>query len=212
MSSKTILCFGDSNTWGMQPAEGPTDCRRFGPDVRWPGVLRAALGAGWTVIEEGLNARTALYDDPLEGPGRSGLEYLSPCLETHWPLDWVVLMLGTNDVKTRFGLTAFDIAGGMAVLLDVVASATRNYGSVPRALVIAPPPVIYAGPWKDSFIGSPEKAAALAREYEAVAKLKGALFLDAGKLIAVSPIDGVHFDAAAHAVLGKAVAEVLRHA
>jgi lysophospholipase L1-like esterase len=212
MTGKTILCFGDSNTWGMQPAEGPTDVRRFAPEVRWPGVLRAALGAGWTVIEEGLNARTALYDDPLEGPGRSGLEYLSPCLESHWPIDVVVLMLGTNDVKTRFSLTAFDIAGSIAVLLDVVASATRTYGSVPKALVMAPPPVIYAGPWKDSFVGSPEKARALAAEYEAVAKLKGAMFLDAGKLIEVSPLDGVHFDAAAHATLGRAVAEALRRA
>lgn len=213
--SKTILCFGDSNTWGMSPMAGPNpgDWQRFGPEVRWPGVLRRELGAGWTVIEEGLNARTALHDDLLEGPGRSGLTYLSPCLETHWPLDYVVLMLGTNDVKTRFSLTAFDIACGIAVLLDTIAGATKHYGeAVPKVLVMSPPPVVYTGVWKDSFVGSPEKSRALAREYEAVAKMKGALFLDAGRVIEVSPIDGIHFDESAHAKLGKAVAAVLRGA
>ncbi|MBX6322176.1 MAG: SGNH/GDSL hydrolase family protein [Rhodospirillaceae bacterium] len=205
----TVLCFGDSNTWGMVPATGPTDIRRHGPEVRWPGVLRKALGAGWAVIEEGLNARTALYDDPLEGPGRSGLAYLAPCLETHWPLDWLVLMLGTNDVKTRFNLTAYDVACGMGVLLDVAATATRSYGSVPRALLVCPPPVIWTGPWKDSFVGSEEKSRALPAHYAAVASAKGALFLDAGTLIASSPVDGIHFDEAAHAALGRAVAQTL---
>jgi lysophospholipase L1-like esterase len=208
----TVLCFGDSNTWGMQPATDDGPARRFGPEVRWPGVLRKALGAGWTVIEEGLNARTAMLDDPLEGPGRSGFVYLPPCLESHWPLDWVVLMLGTNDVKTRLALPPADIAAGIGVLLDVIATATRNYGSAPRALVICPPPVIWTGPWKGSFIGSAEKWHELPAEYEAIAKAKGALFLNAGKLIKTSPIDGVHFDETSHATLGKAVAEALLRA
>jgi lysophospholipase L1-like esterase len=208
----TVLCFGDSNTWGMIPATDDGPARRHGPDLRWPGVLRKTLGAGWTVIEEGLNARTAVYDDPLEGPGRSGLAYLPPCLETHWPLDWVVLMLGTNDVKTRFALPPADIAAGIGVLLDVIATATRNYGSVPRALVLCPPPVIWTGPWKGSFTGSDEKSRALPPEYQAVAKSRGALFLDAGTLIASSPVDGIHFDEAAHATLGKVVAGTLLRA
>ena len=96
---RRILCFGDSNTWGYDPATG----ERFDEQTRWTGVLQAALGGDYTVIEEGLNGRTTVWDDPIEGH-KNGHEYLVPCLETHRPLDLVVLMLGTNDLKRRFSL------------------------------------------------------------------------------------------------------------
>jgi len=94
-----ILCFGDSNTHGSIPMRDRDDSRRFGPDERWPGVLRNELGAGWTVIEEGLPGRTTLHDDPIEGVYKNGLWYLRACLESHRPIDLMTLMLGTNDLK-----------------------------------------------------------------------------------------------------------------
>ena len=99
---KTIMCYGDSNTWGCIPLAGPQPPRRYGPAQRWPGVLRRELGDGYWIVEEGLNGRTTVWDDPLE-PFRSGKELLAPCLMTHEPIDLVIVMLGTNDLKRRFG-------------------------------------------------------------------------------------------------------------
>jgi lysophospholipase L1-like esterase len=98
---KTILCYGDSNTWGCIPLTGPQPPRRYGPARRWPGVLRRELGDGYWIVEEGLNGRTTVWDDPLE-PFRSGKELLVPCLMTHEPIDLVIVMLGTNDLRSRY--------------------------------------------------------------------------------------------------------------
>ena len=98
---KHVLVYGDSNSWGFEPGSG----KRYGEEVRWTGVLAENLGSDTRVIEEGLNGRTTVFDDPLE-PGRNGKTYLGPCLQSHHPLDLVILMLGTNDLKHRSGLKA----------------------------------------------------------------------------------------------------------
>ena len=88
-----ILCYGDSNTWGCNPADGT----RYPADVRWTGVLADSLGEEYHIIEEGLNGRTSVYEDPVEDI-LSGIAYFKPCLASHMPLDCVVVMLGTNDI------------------------------------------------------------------------------------------------------------------
>ena len=108
---KSVLCFGDSNTWGYDPdasLASPFPIRHP-HDVRWTGVLARELGAGWRVIEEGQNGRTTVFEDPLT-PHRKGLDYLPAALESHKPLDAVVLMLGTNDLKVIFSAPANQIA------------------------------------------------------------------------------------------------------
>src|SRR5262249_8640281 len=114
-SVKSILCFGDSNTWGY--ATVPRSDERYAFDERWPSVLAKALGTAWTAIPEGLNGRTAVHPDPVEGLWLDGSAYLLPCLKSHKPLDVVAIMLGTNDCKARFGVPASDIARGIGVLL-----------------------------------------------------------------------------------------------
>jgi len=106
---KTILCYGDSNTYGCKPVgfdileKGIVAADlRFGQEQRWTGVLGQELGEGYRVIEEGLNGRTTVFDDPVEGKHKNGVSYLLPCLESHAPLDYVSLMLGTNDLKKDF--------------------------------------------------------------------------------------------------------------
>src|SRR5688572_13370016 len=107
---KTILCFGDSNTWGYVPGTG----KRYPRSERWPGVLQETLGNEFLIIEEGLNARTTTMDDPIRGGAiKNGLTYLRPCLESHAPIDLVLLLLGTNDLKHRFGLSAYDVAANV---------------------------------------------------------------------------------------------------
>ncbi len=210
MSGGIILCYGDSNTHGTKPIPQPGTMHRFGPHERWPGVLRDRLGADWTVIEEGLPGRTTVHDDPIEGRHRNGLAYLRPCLESHLPLDLVVLMLGTNDLMVRFSVTAADIAGSVEVLLkEIVACTAGSAGTPPRLLLIAPVPIEEVGFHSAVFEGSAARSRALAPLYAQVAARHGASFLDAGSCVHVSPVDGIHFEADQHHRLGEAVAATI---
>lgn len=204
---RTILCYGDSNTWGNDPAQGG----RLASVVRWSGRLRTELGDAATVIEEGCNGRTTVRDDPLD-PHRNGREYLIPCLLSHAPLDLVVLLLGTNDLKAHFALTAADIAAGIASLIDVVhASSAGRFGTPPSVLVVAPAPLVatphYAAYFSDASIATSRQ---LATAYEDVARAKGAAFLDAGSVTGPCAEDGVHLGIAQHRALATAVAAKVR--
>ena len=202
----TVLCYGDSNTFGTATVDRPDG--RYAPDERWPGVLRAALGADWLVIEEGLGGRTTVSDDPVEGVERNGRTYLYPCLMSHRPLDVVVIMLGTNDLKARFNKSAWEIAAGIGVLVDVVktAAAGRNEG-VPEIMVVCPPPTLEHLPSHgEMFEGAPPKSRELARHYRNAATERGAHFFDAGNVITSSAVDGFHLDPDAHLTLGRAIA------
>jgi lysophospholipase L1-like esterase len=203
---RRILCFGDSNTWGYDPATED----RFDDQTRWTGVLQAALGGDFTVIEEGLNGRTTVWNDPIEGY-KNGHDYLVPCLETHRPLDLVVLMLGTNDLKRRFSLSAYDIAQGVAVLLRAISySKAGRDGHAPRVLLLAPPPVAKLTGFGEMFEGSEAKSLLLGQHYRAVAVEYNVAFLDTSTVIRSSDLDGIHFEAEEHTKLGRAVAhEVL---
>jgi len=204
---KTILCYGDSNTWGAVPLVSFAEIRRYGPDVRWGSVMRAHLGQEYWVVEEGLSGRTTVWPDPIEGEHKSGKSYLLPCLESHTPIDLVVLMLGTNDLKHKFGLSASDIAQGAAALIDIIQRSSSGPGnSAPRVLLVCPPPVAKLTLFADMFAGSSEKSHEMAAHYAKVATERHADFLDAGQHIVSSDIDGIHFDAADQQKLGRIAA------
>lgn len=205
---KTILCYGDSNTWGYHPATK----KRYGRDERWAGVLRQELGEDYLVIEEGLNGRTTVWDDPIEGY-KNGKDYLIPCLDTHRPLDLVIIMLGTNDLKKRFSLTAFDIAKGAGVLVEIAQkSAAGPDDQAPKVLLLAPPPLaLLAGTdFADMFEDGEAKSRKLAHHYGLVAQELGCELLDTAEVIVSSKIDAIHFDLAEHRKLGQAVAARVR--
>lgn len=205
---KSVLCFGDSNTWGSDPKTR----ERFAPDVRWTGVLQRELGDGYRVIEEGLNGRTTLWDDPIE-PHRNGKRYLVPCLFSHQPLDMVTIMLGTNDLKRRFNLSASDIAQSAALLGEIAMQTARTADdTVPPVLLIAPPAVTTLTDLDQMFEGAVEKSRHFARYYRFFAEVRGLSFFDAGSVVTSSQRDGIHFEPDAHQALGQAVAaEVRRH-
>ena len=203
---KTILCYGDSNTWGADPANGP----RFTPDVRWTGVLQRELGEGYRVIEEGLNGRTTVHDDPIE-PNRNGKTYLVPCLESHDPLDLITIMLGTNDLKRRFNLSPSDIAQGAAFLAQLAQRIARTAsGEPPVALLIAPPVVTKLTDLDLMFEGAAEKSRQFAHYYRIFAERYDVDFFDAGSVIVSSDLDGIHFEADEHRKLGQALATEVR--
>ena len=115
MEKIRILCFGDSLTWGYHPVKRI----RYGEEERWTGILQELLGEKYKVIEEGQNSRTIATEDPTEGE-KNGLAYILPCLESQRPLDLMILMLGTNDMKRKYGYSAEDIAGEMERFLEKV--------------------------------------------------------------------------------------------
>lgn len=203
---RSVLCYGDSNTWGYATEARPDG--RYGFEERWPGVLRQRLGTGWHVIEEGLPGRTSVNDDPVEGLERNGRTYLLPCLLTHRPIDVFAVMLGTVDLKARFNKTAWEVAAGVGALVAIVkAAAVGAFGGTPQIVVICPPPTRDdLKEFSELFAGAPEKSQHLARHYAAMAKANGVHFLDAGAHVKSSVVDGFHLDPPDHVALGNALA------
>ena len=204
--SPAVLCYGDSNTWGYEGSSGA----RLGRWDRWPGILQRELGDGVHVLEEGMSGRTTVFDVPYEG-GRNGLTYLPVSLQTHAPLDVVVISLGTNDLFVP-GVNAFHAAHGAMKLAEVArTSACGPNGGAARVLVLVPPPFLPLGMWEPD---APEGEAESRRFAEHFAKMAAEYgdvpLLDLGELITSSPADGIHLEAADHRVIGAAVAARLR--
>lgn len=204
----SILCFGDSNTFGTNPSGG-----RWPRDQRWPGILQERLGSGFYVIEEGLGGRTAAAEDFLEGD-KNGRRHLPVALRSHRPLDLVILMLGTNDLKHRFGLLPRDIAAGAAQLGRMVE--TYDYGPhypIPRVMLMSPI-FIGRGIENSPFAGFSAEAAGaseqLAPLYRAQAEAHGWLYLDAASAAGPSSLDQLHMEADGHRALADAVKAVVR--
>ena len=213
MSPKTLMCFGDSLTWGWTPTEQTAPTERFPQDLRWTGILADRLGTGHRVIEEGLSGRTTTADDPLDGR-LNGSAYLPAALASHFPLDLVLIMLGTNDTKAYFGRAPFDIGTGMAALVNQVLTSAGGVGTTypaPKVLVIAPPPLApIPNPWfAQVFAGGSEKSSQLAEVYSAMARFFGVDFFDAGSVITTDGVDGIHFTAQNNRDLGEALAPVV---
>lgn len=209
-ATRTLLLFGDSNTHGTMPMADLSETGRFAREERWAGRLQALL-PDWEVINEGHPGRTTLHDDPVEGPHRNGLRVLPALLETHRPVDVVLVMLGTNDLKERFSVNAGDIALSLERLVkEIRASGAGPGGSSPGILIAAPPPIEEVGCLAEIFAGGAAKSRLLAARIEAMAERNGLSFLDAGELVRVSPLDGIHYGPEANPVLAQAFAGAIR--
>lgn len=207
---RTVLAYGDSNTHGTVPMRHLQDIRRYGPDVRWTGHAAAGLPEDVQIVEEGHPGRTTLHDDPIEGTHKNGLSVLPAILETHRPIDAVVLMLGTNDMKARFPVTAMDVARSVERLAMVIRGAGAGPAlGAPKILIVAPPPIEETGCLAGMFAGGAQCSRQVGPAMQEMAARIGAAFLDAGAHAAVSPVDGIHFEPEAHAALGRAIGAVL---
>ncbi len=208
--TRTVLCFGDSNTYGAVPTLARVGRHRFAPDRRWPGILRKQLGPGWQVVEEGHPSRTTLRDDPIEGSHKNGLRGLPIVLESHMPLDLVILMLGTNDLKLRFAASPADIADSIEVLAKAVMSSECGpAGSAPAVMIIAPPPMQEVDWLGEMFVGGAAKSGEFGARFGEVARRCGATFLDAGAIVESSTVDGIHLESDSHRALGSAIAKLI---
>lgn len=206
---KTVLCYGDSLTWGYD-AEGPA---RHAYQDRWPSVLGAALGSAAAVVAEGLNGRTTAFDDHLGSADRNGARLLPVALNSHAPLDLVILLLGANDMKPWIAGRAIAARQGMQRLIEIVRGHAYPLGeAAPDILLVAPPPLVETGdPDFAAMFGSGiAQSAMLASLYADLADAEGCGFFDAGAVAKASPLDGVHLDAANTRAIGRGLEPIVR--
>jgi lysophospholipase L1-like esterase len=166
------------------------------------------LGENWHVIEEGLSGRTTVRDDPIEGAIKNGRTYLRPCLMSHAPINLVIIMLGTNDLKARFNQPASEVAMGIGCLIhDINELALGPNGGAPEIMVVSPPPMLDdIREWEPIFKHAQQKSHELALQFEIIADSLEVHFFDAGLVATCDPIDGFHMNGQAHKALGFALA------
>lgn len=205
---KTILCFGDSNTYGLK-----SDLlTRYPRDVRWTGVLQKKLGEEYYVIEEGLGGRTTVWDDPIEDY-KNGKKYLLPCLDSHKPLDLVIVMLGTNDLKVRFSVSAFDVSVSMENLMKTILKSDAGIDfKAPDILLITPVPIHSVNnPELDQMLaGAEEKSRMLARYYEEIAEKYQIHYLNPDGRVEVNDTDGIHYTEKGHRQMADMIEAKIR--
>ena len=208
---KEILCFGDSNTHGYMPGIGT----RYPADIRWSGRLGRLLGNNYHVVEEGMDGRTTAFEDEIQ-PYRSALGYIDPCLKTHAPLDLIIIMLGTNDAKTRYNVSAEEIGFGMEELIHHIQSFFRynkaRAGECPKILIISPVPMPQTGGDPEMSESSLRKQAELPGIYKAIAEANDCAFAEAGKWIGpdLLGVDSCHLTPEGHLIFSERVAALVK--
>ena len=210
-SPVNILCFGDSNTWGLNSPAG----QRFDYNSRWPRILSNILGDAATVYENGVCGRTTVFEDPIS-PGRCGLSSLEDALRVNEPLDLLILNLGTNDTKSYFQASSPIIASGLELLVRTAQNpSTYTFGvAVSKILIISPIILSDDVEEKNPLFGynatSIQSSKELASHYKRIADLYGCLFLDSSKLVSPCDFDGIHMDASGHRVLAEEIAKIIK--
>lgn len=200
---KKIICFGDSNTFGITPQGG-----RFNANERWPTLLETLLNQTTTskqfhVIEQGQPNRTLVHNPPFHGD-KSGLRYFKNCLLDHQP-DLALIMLGTNDLKRKFCLDASEIASGLNALI----TASLALQPALKVLIICSPPILEVGSYAQIYLGGAVKSLALESAYQAVAKELNCAFFAASSVVNSCPIEGIHWSAKQHTQLAQALVKVV---
>lgn len=206
-NARVVLCYGDSNTWGQNDDKNVAG--RYDAESRWTGILQKQLGEDYYVIEEGLGGRTTDLEhyNPAK-PSRNGFTYFVPCLTSHSPLDWVVIMLGTNDLKMQYSRSVEDIAKALNKYVDTI----RGEQPQAKILLVSPIYVDSSAPkfseyYFDTYDEVSEaKSKELASSIEKLASDTDCLFLDASKTSKVG-FDGIHFGIASHPTLAESIRE-----
>ena len=207
---KSVLCYGDSNTYGYNPRNG----LRYPKSIRWTSRLQALLGTEYEVIEEGCNGRTTVFGAPYE-EWKMGITYLRPCLNTHKPVDFVILMIGSNDLKDGFHAQPSQIADGVRQIVDVIISFTEEkQGFVPTIILVSPIEVgegVDNSPFNFEFNHEAiAKSKAFPKYYRQIAEEKHCIFFDAATIASPSPEDSLHMTEEGHAAFAEQMAKLIK--
>jgi len=208
-SAERIMVFGDSLSWGYEPG---SEHQRFATDVRWPGKLQQLLGDDYEIIEENLNSRGIENGDPRPGKeGRRALDYIEACLDSQDPLDRVIVLLGTNELKHEMGMTAEAVGESMEKLLNIVLTRSSQFrGTTPKVTLLSPPITNEETEYcrtGDKYFGSTEKSKQLVEVYKNLATKLGIGFVALSSINV--GVDGIHIDANEHAKVAELVYQSL---
>lgn len=208
--AKRILIFGDSLSWGYIPASKHL---RYPADVRWPGKLQEILGNGFEIVEEALNSRGIEFGDPRPGKeGRRSLDYIEACLDSHDPIDLVIVLLGTNELKNENNQTAQDVSLSMEKLLKIIVNRPSQFRVAKPAVLLISPPVVNENTdyckTEDKYLGATEKSKELSFVYRELANNLGIDFLSLADIVETGD-DGVHIDESAHNKVAESVAKII---
>ena len=214
MEKKKILVFGDSNTWGYNPHNrNPfAPYERWGDSIRWTNVMQNLLGSAYEVMADGLCGRTASAKDDIEDY-TCGKEQIIPSMRSHSPLDLLVIMLGSNDLKARYGYTAFDVANSVGMVVEKALQAPDAFrDSKPDILLLCPPPLenLDRSFFAFEFAGSEQKSKDMAQFFEIIAAKYRVHYLNVGEIVRFSDVDGLHFESDQHLKLAQAVADKVK--
>lgn len=204
-NAKRILCYGDSNTRGMIPITGG-----FYPvSISWPGQLQNILGSNFEIISEGLYGRTIVAEE-IGKSWKTGITHLEAILKSHIPLDVLIIMLGTNDIKDRHNLSANQIGEHLEQLIIKAKEVLKNYKT--SIIIICPPSVITPdnGLPLERMSAGPEKFIFLPKLYKDVAEKNNCLYINAGESIKLNDTDGYHLNENGHKKLAEVVAGVIQ--
>jgi lysophospholipase L1-like esterase len=208
-SAERIMVFGDSISWGYTPG---SKHQRFGADVRWPGKLQQLLGDDYEIIEENLNSRGIENGDPRPGKeGRRALDYIEACLDSQDPLDWVIVLLGTNELKHEMNMSPAQVGESMEKLLNIIINRPSQFRDISPKVTLLSPPIIndqteYCK-GGDKYLGATEKSKELVSVYENLATKLGIGFVALNSINV--GVDGIHIDAEEHAKVAELVYEKL---
>jgi lysophospholipase L1-like esterase len=210
-NAKRILCFGDSNTWGYIPG---TKHNRYPADVRWAGVLQNLLGQEYEIIEEALNSRGIMKGDRRPGKeGRIAMEYILPCLDSHDPLDYVIVMLGSNELKAEFNLPAIDIGENLRHLVETIQNRNSQFRDTkPQIIIVVPPTMNEQTQYslkENKYVGAHDKSVEMKKIFAQIAQETNCAIVDVQDEL-VTGEDGVHLLPESHEVLAKALFPLIK--
>ena len=210
VSAKRILIYGDSYTYGKIPVpEG----NRYDSATRFTGVTQGYLGSDYEIIEEGLRGRTIAGENGFF-PHRDGLVQFDGIVGSHFPLDLVIIFLGTNDSNSSRKSTPEELVSPLIKYIRGVSWWAKHLGfDKPRIALVIPPTIDEVASdkaFKTIFSGSGDKILAMQKLIKQLADDNKALTFDASKVVTVSQVDGIHLDAENNRLLGKALAQFIK--
>ncbi len=206
MKTKTILCYGDSNTWGY---EGKSRTR-YPKDIRWTGRLADMMGPNYEVIEEGLPGRTSGFLDEAK-PYTDGAAYFLPCILSHNPVDYIIFMLGTNDIKPKYDVGAREIARSISRMLSLARQGISHTGNPAKIMLVAPVPVTPLVIQDEEYDhSSVEKSGQLVEELERVGRSLDVRVYRASDAVGQLDSDGCHWTPEGHRNFASAIAPLVR--
>ncbi|SET31056.1 GNAT family N-acetyltransferase [[Clostridium] polysaccharolyticum] len=207
---KTVVCYGDSNTYGYNPVNG----LRYPKEIRWTGRLQELLGENYNVIEEGCNGRTTMFEDATD-PWKAGLPYIKPCLNTHKPVDIVIMMLGSNDLKKQYGAAIERIAEGAENCVKEILDFAKTKQVIRPEIILVAPPIIGDGIVTSDFsCNFDETAIVRSRQfklfYKEIAERYDCAFISAADYVKSSEVDSLHLMPEEHEKFAKGLAQFIK--